>query len=129
MAKVVNYRDLDLSFSKHPISNDVAMLVETASVKRALRNLLLLKRFEKPFHPEINSGIQDMLFELVSPLQINRLKDTIKDLIARYEPRIILNALDVQPNLDNNDVRLDINFTVVNFQNTVSFSLDLSRSR
>lgn len=129
MAKTVHYRDLDLNFSRHPISNDTAMLVETESVKRALRNLLRFKRFEKPFHPEIDSGIQDMLFELVSPLQINKLKDVIRELIAKYEPRVILHTLDIRSNLDDGDVQIDIKFTVINFQNVISFSLDLSRSR
>ena len=62
MAKVQNTSsDLDINFDRNPLSGDVAMRRDEEAIKRSLKNLILLKRNEKPFHPEIYSGILDML--------------------------------------------------------------------
>jgi hypothetical protein len=51
----VVYRDLDLDFTRHPFTGDVAQKNDIDSVRRSVRNLILTKRFDKPFHPEIDS--------------------------------------------------------------------------
>ena len=61
------YIDLDLFFQRKIPSNDVNTVTDVQSVKRSIRNLVLLNPYEKPFHPEISSGIRGMLFELMSP--------------------------------------------------------------
>ena len=45
------FSDLDLNFQRNPITKDVAMKLNEEAVKRSLKNLILLKRYEKPFHP------------------------------------------------------------------------------
>ena len=57
------YKDLNLNFTKHPIRKDITPLTGAAAVKRSVRNLVQYGHFEKPFHPEIGSGIRDLLFE------------------------------------------------------------------
>ena len=74
MAKKNYFRDLDFNFQPNPITKDVAVKEDGEAVKRALRNLILLKRYEKPFHPEISSGVQDLLFESHSCIPWQSLK-------------------------------------------------------
>ena len=57
------YKDLDLDFGRNIATSDVNKLTNVEAVKRALRNLINLQHFEKPFHPEIGSSIRSMLFE------------------------------------------------------------------
>ena len=61
------YIDLDLFFKRKIPSNDVNTITDIQAVKRSVRNLVLLNPYEKPFHPEISSGIRGMLFELMTP--------------------------------------------------------------
>lgn len=129
MIEKINYRDIDLSFKKNPVSSDVAQLVNTEAVKRSIRNLLSYKRFEKPFHPEINAGIMDTFFDLTSPLTIDGLRDSIKEVIEKYEPRVLINSVVVVPNLDGNSIGVTLGFTVKNMPTPVNFSLNLVRSR
>jgi phage baseplate assembly protein W len=129
MIKIVNYRDLDLSFNRHPLNNDVTQFIDGESVKRALRNLLSFKRYEKPFHPEINSGIYDSLFENVSALHLDAMKTTIKLMVQKYEPRIKLYDVIILPNLDGNSYSLTLIYTVVNTQTPVNFTFTITRSR
>jgi len=129
MQKIVNYRDLDLNFNRHPLTNDVTQLTESESVKRALRNLLSFKRYEKPFHPEINSGIYDSLFENVSSLQLDAMKTAVQLLVKKYEPRVILYDVVILPNLDGNSFSVTLTYSIINVQTPVSFTFNVQRNR
>lgn len=129
MSNPIYYRDLDLSFSRHPLNSDVSKLSNTESVKRSIRNLLSFKKHEKPFHPEINSQILDTFFNLPTLIAIDSIKDNIKYIIEKYEPRVLINHIVVKPNLDGNELRIDLYFTVKNLQTPVNFTVTLSRSR
>ena len=129
MANNVTYRDLDLNFTKHPLSNDVSQSTDTASIKKAIRNLLSLKRGEKPFHPEINSGIYDSLFDLMNPINISVLRETILQTIQIYEKRVIVNNIDIRPNLDGNEIAIRLELNVITTQAPVIFTVNLERTR
>ena len=51
-------------------------------VKRSVRNLILTNQFERPFHPEINSSVRDLLFENITPLNAVLLEDRIREVIV-----------------------------------------------
>jgi phage baseplate assembly protein W len=129
MAKIVNYRDLDLSFNRHPLTNDVTQYVESDSVKKALRNLLTLKRYEKPFHPEINSGIYDCLFENTSSLHLDAMKTVVSQLVKKYEPRVQLYDVIILPNLDGNSFSVTLNYSIINLQTPFNFTFNITRNR
>ena len=60
------YKDLDLFFGRDTMGNDVNKVEDIQAVKRSVRNLVLLNQYEKPFQPEIFSGVREMLFENAS---------------------------------------------------------------
>ena len=68
---VRQYSDLDLFFGRKTSNNDISKITDVQAVKRSVRNLVLLNTYEKPFHPEISSGIRGMLFELMTPITAN----------------------------------------------------------
>ena len=109
---VGEYSDLDLFFSKNR-SKDVNKLVDVQAVKRAVRNLVLTNFYEKPFHPEIGSGVRGMLFELATPLTAIALSQAIEDVINNYEPRAIINFVNVNLS-DRNSYDVTISFAVNN---------------
>lgn len=129
MSKIVNYRDLDLNFNRHPLTNDVTQSTESESVKRALRNLLSFKRYEKPFHPEINSGIYDSLFENISALHLDAMKTTIFHMVKKYEPRVTLQDVVISPNLDGNNYSVTLVCNIVNIQTPLNFTFNVARNR
>jgi phage baseplate assembly protein W len=130
MAKTQNTSiDLDINFDRNPLSGDVALRKDEEAIKRSLRNLLLYRRGEKPFHPEISSGIQDLLFELVNPVMLIELKRRIGDTIQRYEPRVSNAIVDVVDVIDRNEIRITIHFTIKNVQKVFSTTVALQRLR
>ena len=111
---VRQYRDLDLFFGKKSSNSDVQEITDVKAVKRSIRNLVLLNHYEKPFHPEIASGVRDMLFELMTPITATILARKIEDVINNFEPRARLISVNALPNLDRNEYEVSIEFYVVN---------------
>tara|TARA_Y100001972_G_C7485254_1_gene246379 strand:- start:71 stop:502 length:432 start_codon:yes stop_codon:yes gene_type:complete len=111
---VRQYADLDLFFGKKASNNDVSEITDIQAVKRSIRNLVLLNTFEKPFHPEISSGVRDMLFELMTPVNAAILSRKVQDVIENFEPRARLVAVKSIPDFDNNSYRVSVEFYVVN---------------
>lgn len=108
------YRDLDLFFTKRSRDKDVNVLSNVTAIKRSVRNLVLTNFYEKPFHPEIGSGVRELLFENANPLTSIAISQAITDVINNYEPRARLNSVTVFDNLNANEYEITVNFTVVN---------------
>ena len=111
---VRQYTDLDLFFGKKSSNSDVQEITDVKAVKRSIRNLVLLNHYEKPFHPEIASGVRDMLFELMTPVTATILARKIEDVINNFEPRARLISVNALPNLDRNEYEVSIEFYVIN---------------
>ena len=111
---VRQYRDLDLFFSRKNGTNDIEKITDIEAVKRSVRNLVLTNFYEKPFHPEIGSGIRDMLFENMTPITAVVLARKVEDVIENFEPRARLISVRSLPNLDRNEYEVTIEFFVVN---------------
>tara|TARA_R110002124_G_scaffold56747_6_gene159784 strand:- start:1024 stop:1452 length:429 start_codon:yes stop_codon:yes gene_type:complete len=111
---VRQYADLDLFFGKKSSNSDVSEVTDIQAVKRSIRNLVLLNTYEKPFHPEISSGVRDMLFELMTPVSAAILARKIQDVIENFEPRARLVGVRSIPDYDRNSYSVSIEFYVVN---------------
>ena len=123
------YSDLNLNFTKNPATKDVARLTDVEAVKRSVRNLILTNRFERPFHPEIGSDIRSLLFENMTPVIEVLLQDRIKDTLQTYEPRVDLNDIIVQGDMDKNEYRVSISFYVQNVPDPIVVTEFLQRLR
>jgi len=127
---VRQYSDLDLFFTKKTVGSDVNKITDIQAVKRSVRNLILLNAFEKPFHPEISSGVRDMLFENMTPVVAVVLARQIEDVIVNFEPRARLVGVRAIPDFDRNIYNVSIEFYVVNAPTElVDLSVMLERLR
>ena len=71
------YSDIDFTFTKKPVTSDVALSYDQQAVIRSIRNLLLTQRFEKKFNPTIGSNIDTLLFEPISTITASALENEI----------------------------------------------------
>jgi len=120
---VRKFKDLNLNFDRHPFSGDVSTLSDISAIKRSVRNLVQIGEFEKPFHPEIASGVRDILFENITPFTAQTLARKIEDVITNFEPRALLTGVEVIPRFDNNEYEVIVEFFI---QNAPSELIDLS---
>ena len=122
------YSDLDLFFNKKNSNSDVNIVEDVQAVKRSIRNLVLLNPYEKPFRPEIGSGVRDILFENMTPITSIVLARKIEDVITNFEPRARLQAVRATPDFDRNAYTVTIDFYVRNHP-TQLVELDLMLER
>jgi phage baseplate assembly protein W len=108
------YSDIDLFFWPKTGSKDISKVIDVTAVKRSVRNLILTNPYEKPFHPEIGSGVRGVLFEPMTPITAYVLTMKIEEVIVSFEPRARLIGVRATPNLDNNAYEVTIEFYVVN---------------
>ena len=108
------YKDLNLNFSINPVTSDVTTVTDVNAVKRSVRNLLLTNHYDRPFHPEIGSNVQALLFENFGPITANQLTRTIEEMIANFEPRARVESVECFPLQDRNTYDVRIYFYVEN---------------
>ena len=82
------FKDINLSFKRHPVTNDVLTISDEDAIKRSVRNIVFTILGEKPFDPNFGSVINDSLFELDTSLNQVRVSDEITQSLLSYEPRI-----------------------------------------
>jgi len=124
------YKDIALSFERNAATKDVIVKKDVDAVKQSVRNLILTNHYERPFQPEIGSGISNLLFEPLDPITANSLTRVIGEVITNFEPRAQLISVDAQPDYNSNSYEVTINFRVINVPGElVSLTTMLERSR
>ena len=124
------YQDLNLDFQTNSATKDIQKITDIEAVKRAVRNLINLNHYEKPFHPEIGSNVTAILFEPMNPITANSLTRVIEEVIVNFEPRARLVSVDARPNLDRNAYEVTISFYIRNIPGElVQLNTLLERSR
>ena len=123
------YKDLDLDFGRNTVTNDVNKLTDVEAVKRSVRNLINTNHYERPFHPELGSGVREMLFENMTPLTEIFLSKKIEEILVEYEPRVKLVSVNVNAEPDNNRYGVVVEFYVINHPEPIIIDTFLERLR
>ena len=107
------FKDINLSFKRHPVTNDVLTIRDEDAIKRSVRNIIFTILGEKPFEPEFGSVINDSLFELSTSLSEVRVSYEIKQSLLNYEPRI--DSVEVTTTIypDSNELNCTVQYDIV----------------
>jgi hypothetical protein len=123
------YSDIDLTFNRLPVTNDIALRYDDQSVIASVRNLLLTNFYERPFQPSLGSNIDAILFEQSDGITSNILENEIRNVIKNFEPRVTINQIIIQPDSDNNSFNLTMSFFIGNNTTPTTVNMLLQRSR
>ena len=107
------FKDINLSFKRHPVTNDVITVSDEDAIKRSVKNIIFTILGEKPFEPEFGSVVNDSLFELSTSLNEMRVADEIKQSLLNYEPRIDNTEVTVSVYPDSNELNCIIQYDIV----------------
>lgn len=130
MAQLQNiYSDLDLRFIPQPGTKDVSLSYDEQAVIRSVKGLLLTKPYEKLWNPTVGSEIDSLLFEPITNLTANLLKNEIIRTIGNWEPRATIATIDVVAYPDQNGYNVSMFFYVGNNTTPTGIQLILQRSR
>jgi len=107
------FKDINLSFKRHPVTNDVVTIRNEDAIKRSVKNIIFTILGEKPFEPNFGSVINDSLFELDTTLNQVRISDEITQSLNSYEPRIDNIEVTVQIYADSNELNCTVQYDIV----------------
>ena len=106
------FKDISLSFSRHPVTNDLVVLKNEDAIKKSVINLCRTKLNERFFNELLGTRIEDSLFDLNNDDIASILETEIENLLENYEPRITLNDVSVKAQQENNDLYIRIGYFI-----------------
>ena len=124
------FRDISLSFAKHPVTDDIGALGNEDAIKRSVENLVRTKLGERFFAPRLGSDITNALFETPNEAIAYSLEDDIYLLLENFEPRIAEVEIKISFPFDTNDLNVTIAYDIVGLtlpRQNVDFILQSTR--
>ena len=130
MPEVSTFKDLSITFKKHPVTDDLVTVKDKAAVAQSIKGLLLTRRGERPFQPDLGSGLQNLLFEPLDYGSGALIKKEIKETLSRYEPRISITKLMCYPDVSNNGYEVELEYFILGREDrAVALDIFLERTR
>ena len=130
MATTLSYRDINITFKKHPVTNDVVVSKDASAIKQAIVNLLLTNKGERLMNPTYGSDIRKYLFEPLDYGTSYLIKGNIESTISKFEPRISVLRISCKPNYDDNGFDVEMTYRIQGTDDPpVAVDFFLSRTR
>jgi phage baseplate assembly protein W len=127
MAKEFKFSDFRSQFYPHPNTGDITVVYDEISIGQAIKNLLLTKKYDRLFQPEINSTIHKMLFEPVSDVIADIIEDRVEIVIKNFEPRADVIDIRVVAEEDNNRYSVTVTYKIKSAVENVKATFFLER--
>tara|TARA_R100001591_G_scaffold66704_1_gene76054 strand:- start:2163 stop:2567 length:405 start_codon:yes stop_codon:yes gene_type:complete len=124
------FKDISLSFKRHPVTNDILILKNEDAIKRSVQNLVRIIRGEVFFNELLGTRISGSLFELANSDYIDPMKTEIETVIKNFEPRVALKGVDFSTLPDENAIEVTINYDIIGLSaptQSVNFILEPTR--
>ena len=118
------FKDINLSFKRHPVTRDVVTFSNEDAIKRSVKNIIFTILGEKPFSPIFGSNINSTLFELTTEFDAVRVQEEISSVLLNYEPRINNIKVNVSIPPDLNELDCTVQYDIVGIP-TPSQSVDV----
>ena len=124
------FKDISLSFKKHPVTNDVTVLRNEDAIKKSVINLTRTRINDRFFNDLLGTSVADNLFENMGSGLETALEEEISTLLGNYEPRIELNSVYVIADQDSNELSIQVDYNIVGLpipSQTIEFLLQPTR--
>ena len=124
------FKDISLSFSPHPVTKDLPVLLNERAIVRSVRNLVETIPTERFFNSLLGTDIRDSLFESFSTSTVTIIEDQVRETIRNFEPRVGELSIEVDGRPDQNELEVKVIFDIVGLQvPTQSFTFLLEPTR
>jgi len=124
------FKDISLSFSPHPVTKDLPVLLNERAIARSVRNLVETMPTERFFNPILGTDIRESLFDNFSRTTVYVIEDQIRETIINFEPRVSNLEVEVLGRPDMNEIEVKILFDITGLPlPTQSFTFILEPTR
>ena len=110
------FKDISLSFSPHPVTKDLPVLLNERAIARSVRNLVETIPTERFFNPDLGTDVRESLFENFSRTTVYIIEDQIKETINNFEPRVSNLNVEVQGRPELNEIEIKILFDIIGLE-------------
>ena len=108
------FKDINLSFTPHPVTKDLTVLRNENAIKRSVRNIVQTIPTERFFNSIIGSDVRGLLFNnYVDFGTASAIEDQITIAIQNFEPRVDNLQVNVNPKPDNNEFEVNVLFDII----------------
>ena len=111
------FKDISLSFKRHPVTNDIGVLKNADAIKRSVRNLVQTIPSERFFNSTLGSDVRDSLFEnspgFIDFGTASIIERQVQTTIENFEPRIDNLEINVNPRPDSNEFEINVFFDII----------------
>ena len=124
------FKDISLSFTRSPITNDIVTLRNEDAIKKSVVNLCRTRLTDRFFNELLGTSIEDALFELVGEDIGVSLEEEIKTLLTNFEPRIKVTQINIEDDIDENGLYITIRYNIIGLpfpEQNIEFLLQPSR--
>lgn len=124
------FKDLSMTFQVNPVSFDMIAIKNENAIARSIRNLVFTLPGERFFNQNLGSRVTQSLFENMDEINASIIRDEIENTIKNYEPRVKLIDVIVEPNYDDSEFNVTINFRIIGIEalpQQLSFALQPAR--
>lgn len=123
------FSDFGVDLQAHPVKKDLTRLTNEAAVKRSILNILLTNYHERFYQPYLGANLRQMLFEPATPDTLANIKQYIITAISKFEPRVRITSITTSLSQDENQVYVNMVFTLINNSAPITFNFILNRVR
>ena len=124
------FKDISLSFSPHPVTKDLPVLINERAVIRSVRNLVETIPTERYFNSILGTDIRDTLFTNFDRAEVMMIEDQIRETLGNFEPRVSNVGATVKARPDDNNLDITVFFDITGLDlPTQSFSFILEPTR
>ena len=106
------FKDISLSFTRHPVTNAVTVLRNEDAIKKSVINLCRTRLNERFFNELLGTSIEDSLFETNLDDISSFLEREITVLLKNYEPRITLRHVIIDSLVDSYELQIRIEYEI-----------------
>ena len=124
------FKDISLSFSPHPVTKDLPVLLNERAISRSVRNLVETIPTERFFNSRLGTDIRDSLFENFTTTTVTVIEDQVRETIRNFEPRVGEIGVEVEARPDTNELEVKVLFDIIGLDTpTQSFTFLLEPTR
>ena len=106
------FKDINLSFKRHPVTNDLVVIKNEDAIKQSVKNIIFTILGEKPFLPLFGSKMNSSLFELDTNFNETKISDEISSVLLNNEPRISNILVSVSNPDDTHELNVTIQYDI-----------------
>ena len=113
MPQQSTFKDLSVVFKKHPVTDDLVTVKDKVAIAQSISNLLQTNNGERPFNPDLGSGLREILFEQADWGTAAIISGRVKECLIKYEPRIKVLSVNSDPDYNTNGFDVSIEYEIL----------------